>query len=52
VADYRGRDEIVNLLATIGTVIEDVRVRRELRPLEALLEGVKRMRTTLGLETT
>jgi hypothetical protein len=91
VTDYRGRDEVVNLLATIGTVVEDVRVRRELRqdretatfiegtvggravdgvldqirdetggiceitlmlrPLESLLEGVRRMRTALGLDT-
>jgi hypothetical protein len=91
VTDYQGRDEVVNLIATIGTVVEDVRVRRELRqdretatfieaavggravdgvldqfhdesgrvceitlmlrPLEALLEGVKRMRTALGLDT-
>jgi SnoaL-like protein len=89
VTDYRGRDEVVNLLATIGTVIEDVRIRRELRhgretatfvegvvggraidgvldqihdetgrvceitlmlrPLDALHEGVRRMRTALGL---
>jgi hypothetical protein len=91
VTDYHGRDEVVHLLATIGTVVEDVRVRRELRqdretttfiegtvggraiegvldqihddagrvcdltlmlrPLEVLLEGVRRMRTALGLDT-
>jgi hypothetical protein len=88
VADYRGRDEVVNLLATIGGVIDDVRVRRELvdgaetvtfvegelagrpvdgvldqirdasgliaeltlmlRPLDALMEGVKRMAAALS----
>jgi hypothetical protein len=88
VTDYRGRDEVVHLLATIGTVIDDVRVRRELsereetvafiegsiggravegvldqihdeagrvseltlvlRPLDVLLEGVKRMGAALG----
>ena len=88
VTDYRGRDQVVHLLATIGTVIDDVRVRRELsereetvafiegsiggravegvldqihdeagrvseltlvlRPLDVLLEGVKRMGAALG----
>ena len=90
VADYRGRDEVVNLLATIGGVIDDVRVRRELvegpetvtfvegeiagrsvdgvldtirdesgqiaeitlmlRPLDALVEAVKRMAAALSGE--
>ena len=88
VTDYRGRDEVAALLATIAGVIDDVRVRREvvqgdevvtffegeiggraidgvldqrqasdgrlseitlmLRPLDALLEGVKRMGAALG----
>jgi hypothetical protein len=91
VTDYHGRGEVVTLLATLGTVVEDVRVRREirqgretatfiegsvggrgvdgvldqiedetgrvceitllLRPLEVLLEGVRRMRTALDVET-
>jgi hypothetical protein len=91
VTDYHGRDQVVHLLATIGTVIDDVRVRRELsegretvafvegaiggravegvldyvrdeagrvreltlmlRPLDALLEGVKRMGAALGGES-
>lgn len=90
VTDYQGRDQVVNLLATIGTVIDDIRVRRELvqgreiatfvegevdgraiegvldqrldeqgkvseitlllRPLEALLAGVKRMGAALGAQ--
>ena len=88
VTDYRGRKEVSTVLATIGTVIDDVRVRREivngnetvtfvegeidgraidgivdqmhgpdgriseitlmLRPLDALLEGVRRMGAALG----
>jgi hypothetical protein len=88
VADYRGRDEVVNLLGTIGGVIDSVGVRREvvqepetvsfldgevggrtlegvldeirgedglireltlmLRPLDALLEAVKRMAAALA----
>ena len=88
VADYRGRDEVLTVLVTIGTVIDDVRVRRQilqgdetvtfiegvidgraidgivdqvhgpdgrlseitlmLRPLDALLEGVRRMGEALG----
>jgi hypothetical protein len=91
VTDYHGRDEVVHLLANIGTVIDDVRIRRELsrdeetvafvegtvggrpiegvldqihdeagrireltlilRPLDALLEGVKRMGAALGGES-
>ncbi len=91
VTDYRGRDRVVHLLATIGTVIDDIRVRRELsegrqtvafvegmiggrpiegvldqfrdeagrileltlmlRPLEVLLEGVKRMGAALDGES-
>ena len=87
-ADYRGRDEVLNLLATIGGVIDGVRARRELvvgaetvgfvegevggkaidgilheirdetgaiaeitlmlRPLDALMEGVKRMAAALS----
>jgi hypothetical protein len=35
VADYSGREEVVNLLATIGGVIDDVRVRR------ALVDGLE-----------
>ena len=90
VADYRGRDEVVNVLATVGGVIDEVSVRRELvqgaetvafvegriggraidgvldevrdesglvaeitlllRPLDALLEGVKRMAAALSAE--
>src|SRR5438067_1493555 len=88
VADYRGRDAVSTLLVTIGTVVDDIRVRREvvqgpeivtfvegdiggravdgvidqvhdadgriseitlmLRPLDALLEGVKRMGAALA----
>ena len=35
----------MNLLATIGGVIDEVRIRRSLmlRPLDAPMEGVKRM---------
>ena len=87
-ADYRGRDEVVHLLATIGGVIDDVRIRRgladgaetvtfvegqvagrtvdgvldeirgadglvseitlTLRPLDALIEAVKRMGAALS----
>jgi hypothetical protein len=90
VTDYAGRDQVAHLLATIGTVIDDVRVRRELsrddetvafvegsiggrpvegmldqirdeygrvreltlmlRPLEVLVEGVKRMGAALGAD--
>jgi ketosteroid isomerase-like protein len=87
VADYRGREQVVHLLATIAGVIDDIRTRRELgegletvtfvegevagravdgvldeiraedgriveltlmlRPLDALMEGVKRMAAAL-----